>query len=34
MSAPKYPLTEEARQYNKWINSQPYYFQNLIPRIG
>lgn len=34
LSAPKYPLTEEARQYNKWINSQPYYFQNLIPRIG
>lgn len=33
LSAPKYPLTDETRQYNKWRNSQPYYFQNLIPRI-
>lgn len=33
LSTPKYPLTDETRQYNKWRNSQPYYFQNLIPRI-
>lgn len=33
LSAPKYPVIDDSRQYNKWENSQPYYFQNLIPRI-
>ena len=33
LSVPKYPVIDDSRQYNKWRNSQPYYFQNLIPRI-